>query len=239
MSRVQHQALFLSRTLLRILRTDGAIDPGTAFERPLAAAANAVLPLLPRKPSRPSYITIASHLSPATALLTYLNGQHRPPYRARVFVSVSRVCLSSCLVAVLVLFCRVSCHCRCYCLNDTQDHRPSHPYLRPLRLRRPQLKEQHPRYQIVPITASPAGCDNALPIQSTYLYFQPSPICRPAPSFPLWIPITTIPSASLASLIAPTLRSRRGLDRVNLLVINPSRHARSPYTCRIPQSWLL
>jgi len=169
-SRLQLKALFLSRTPLRILRTGSGIDPGTAFERPLAGAVKCVCRSRPRKATRPSYITIASHLSPASPA-TYLNGQHRPPYRPRL------PCVFSCLASLLFSSCRVPpCRCYCYCrpavqFNDTQDHRPSHPHLRPLRLCRPQLRERtiHPRYQIVLTTASLAGSDNALPIQSTYL----------------------------------------------------------------------
>lgn len=56
--------------------------------------------------------------------------------------------------------------------NDTQDHRPSHPHLRPLRLCRPQLREREQPPPSIPDSACHrpiAGSDNALPIQSTYL----------------------------------------------------------------------
>ena len=62
---------------------------------------------LPCKATRPSYITIASHLSPASPA-TYLNGQHRPPYRPRL------PCVFSCLASLLFSSCRVP-PCRCYC----------------------------------------------------------------------------------------------------------------------------
>lgn len=106
-SRLQLKALFLSRTPLRILRTGSGIDPGTAFERPLAGAVKCVCRSRPRKATRPSYITIASHLSPASPA-TYLNGQHRPPYRPRL------PCVFSCLASLLFSSCRVP-PCRCYC----------------------------------------------------------------------------------------------------------------------------
>lgn len=161
---MQHVGVFLSRTPLRILRTGSGIDPGTAFGRPLAGATKGACRSLPRKATRPSYITNASHLSPAT----YLNGQHRPFPISRA--PSSSVCLLSCLV--LLLF---SCVWSFLLLpagpfNDTQDDRPPHPHLRPLRLCRTQLKapSTSDTRQCLP-PPFPAGTDNALPKQSTYL----------------------------------------------------------------------
>lgn len=74
---------------------------------------------LPCKATRPSYITIASHLSPA-----YLLEWSAPPSLSRESVFVSRVCLLSCLVAA-ISSCRVpSCRCRRYC-------RPAHHSMTP------------------------------------------------------------------------------------------------------------
>ena len=129
---------------------------------------------LPQSPTQSNTAVVHNHRESLIACQPcYLLEWSAPPSLS----PSSPVCiLLSCLIAVLVSSCRVPPgHC-CYCrpavqFNDTQDHRPSHPHLRPLRLCRPQLRERtiHPRYQIVLTTASLAGSDNALPIQSTYL----------------------------------------------------------------------
>lgn len=128
---------------------------------------------LPQSPTQSNTAVVHNHRESLIACQPcYLLEWSAPPSLS----PSSPVCiLLSCLVAVLVL----SCASLPLLLllpagspfNDTQDHRPSHPHLRPLRLCRPQLREStlHPRYQIVLTTASLAGSDNALPIQSTYL----------------------------------------------------------------------
>ena len=99
-SRLQLKALFLSRTPLRILRTGSGIDPGTAFGRPLAGAVKCVCRSRPRKATRPSYITIASHLSPA-----YLLEWSAPPSLSRSrsrLPCISRLVLSCCCSRLVV-----------------------------------------------------------------------------------------------------------------------------------------
>jgi hypothetical protein len=92
---------------------------------------------LPRKATRPSYITIASHLSHA-----YLLEWSAPPSLSRS-VLVSRVTL---VLPALPCCCTRLVVCPVLLLlpsgpfNDTQNDRPPHPHLRPLRLCRPQLK---------------------------------------------------------------------------------------------------
>ena len=119
----------------------------TAFERPLAAAKKAAVWCLPQPPTQSNTAVVHNHRESLIACQPcYLLEWSAPPSLS----PSSPVCiLLSCLIAVLVSSCRVPPgHC-CYCrpavqFNDTQDHRPSHPHLRPLRLCRPQLKASNP-----------------------------------------------------------------------------------------------
>ena len=93
-------------------------DPWLLLRRVLGGVCRS----LPRKATRPSYITIASHLSPVQPC--YLLEWSAPPSLSRESVFVSRVRLLSCLVAA-ISSCRVpSCHCRRYC-------RPAHHSMTP------------------------------------------------------------------------------------------------------------